>query len=90
MDRHTINKVADSIKESQLLPKGKPPGQEVDGIQLKALIAVAYNLLLIVLWFYYDYMVFYETYRFGFARVMNRPDKYLTGSHIALKVVQTA
>jgi hypothetical protein len=32
MDRNSGNKIADSIKESQLLPKGKPPGTEVDGM----------------------------------------------------------
>ena len=56
-------------------------------MQLTALIAVGYNMVLIVLWFYFDYMMIYETYRFGFARVMYRPDKYLTGSCLALKCV---
>ena len=45
-------------------------------------------MFLILLWFYFDYMLVYETHRYGFARVMNRPDKYLTGSHTALKIVQ--
>ena len=52
------------------------------------MVALFYNFVLIVLWFYFDYMLCHEIYKYGIARAGARPSKYLKRSAYALKVVQ--
>ena len=55
--------------------------------QAKGLIALLYNFVLIVLWFYFDYMLCHELNKYGLARAKVRPKKYLVRTIYALKVV---
>ena len=56
--------------------------------QARALIVLLYNFILIVLWFYFDYMLIHEISKYGLARTKVRPHKYLKRTIFALKVVQ--